>query len=105
MSRITIRTVGNRSLYRSLYEAYDSETHHKTASGAATRLMRIERVSRDWAQASGMWGDVKTYVDGKAVDLDDEWRLGDLAEEAIKDPLERHRLVTALQHLLDGGEA
>lgn len=69
MTNITIRTVGNRSLYRHLYESFDSETRHRTATGAVTRLMQIARQSRRWGKSVGQWGTVEIVIDGE--------RLGD----------------------------
>ena len=43
MTKIIIRTIGNRALYKSLYTSIDSETTHRTESGAARRCLAVRR--------------------------------------------------------------
>ena len=90
MTSITIRTVGNRSLYQHLYESIDSETHHRTASGAATRLMQIARQSRRWSESVGQWGTVSIIADGAVLDhLEVTGILADADEAVHGYPLDR----------------
>lgn len=66
--QIVIRTIGNRALYRNLAESYDAETSHRTATGAAARLVKISREARKWSRATGQWGRVEIEIDGKTLD-------------------------------------
>jgi hypothetical protein len=98
---IIIRTVGNRSLYRDLYAKIDSETKHRTASGAADRLIKIARQSRRWGETMGQWGSVEIEIDGKKLDHMDVFGLfGDADEAAFGHEMDRwlarSRLISAL---------
>lgn len=62
---------GNRSLYRSIYESIDRTTTHRTATGAARSLLKVERDSKDWAKACGRWGGYNLHINGKALDPGD----------------------------------
>jgi len=75
MTKITIRTIGNRSLYRSLAESMDSESHHRTASGAVRRMIEIDRLTSQWAKNSGQWGHIEISIDDKTLDDIDAWEL------------------------------
>ena len=68
MTTITIRTIGNRSLYRSIYESIDSSTTHRTAGGAARRYMTLLTQIEDWGRNYGKWGRVEIEVDGRLVE-------------------------------------
>ena len=83
---IVIRTVGNRSLYRSLYEDIDSETKHRTASGALRRLEKISRDSQTWFRSVGQWGHVEVDVDGSPLEDLDLGCLLDAVEEYLRYP-------------------
>lgn len=68
MTRFTIRTVGNPSLYRSIQESLASETHHRTVTGALRRLEKIDRDSERWTKNVGQWGHVEIERDGEPLD-------------------------------------
>lgn len=68
MTRYTIRTVGNPSLYRSLRESLASETHHRTVTGALRRLEKINRDGERWAKNIGVWGSLEVERDGVPLD-------------------------------------
>jgi len=62
---IEIRVVGNRGLYRDLQASFASEsTKHRTFSGAARRLLQLNRMSQVWSQTTGQWGSWSVFVDG-----------------------------------------
>ena len=82
MTKYTIRTVGNRALYRDLYESIDEETTHRTASGAAARLIALSRKARKWANSMGAWGTIEIEIDGKALDTMDTTGIFADADEA-----------------------
>ena len=66
-NRITIRLVGNRSLYRDLYTAIDSETSHHTASGAARRMVALHSEIERLASNFGNFGHVEIEINGQRV--------------------------------------
>jgi hypothetical protein len=68
MTDITIRTIGNRALYRSLYESIDSKTRHRSIGGAMRRIAQIEAASKVWATTMGNWGRVEITIDGRILD-------------------------------------
>ena len=97
MSRIyTIRTIGNhRDLYRSLAKSFDSETHHRTLSGAVRRLVEIDRKSRHWVRTTGKWGHVEIDVDGEELAHDDVGYVQMCISDYSRDHTELHARIAA----------
>jgi hypothetical protein len=87
MTRYTIRTVGNPALYRSIQESLATETHHRTTSGAARRLMEIVRQSRRWTANVGNWGNVEIEINGQTLSDDDAYWVFCQATEELNDPI------------------
>lgn len=76
--QIEIKVYGNPGLYQHIQDAYRSQsTKHRTFTGAARRLVTLNRKAKDWARASGRWGGWKIVVDGidltKPLDIYDSW--------------------------------
>ena len=83
--QIAIIVTGNRSLYRSVYESIDRTTHHRTATGAARALLKVERDAKDWARACGEWGSYTLEIDGTALSQDERWELYSAVDSAVSD--------------------
>lgn len=64
MTKIIIRRVGNRALYRSLYESIDATTEHRTPTGATRRLVNLAREGRKLGTTVGQWGHIEIEIDG-----------------------------------------
>jgi hypothetical protein len=76
-AQITIRTVGNRALYRSLYENIDSETSHHSIGGAVRRIKQINAASKNWVKSVGDWGTVEIEINGEKLEGMDVLWLSD----------------------------
>lgn len=91
MTKITIRTIGNPALYRSLQESLFSETQHRTTSGASRRLAKIRRDSERWAQNMGHWGKIEIEIDGQTLDSFDTLYIVEGAADRAWSPSEVER--------------
>jgi hypothetical protein len=100
-TRIIIRTIGNRSLYASLYSSIDSETRHRTVSGAARRLVKIARQARTWSANVGKWGSVEIEIDGNTLhDMDVSAVCSDAQDVAFGSPLGRYPALKRIEQVL-----
>ena len=69
---IKINVIGNPGLYRDLRDAFAAEsTTHRTWTGAARRLVRLNSKSRLWGETTGQWGGWEIIVDGINLYEDD----------------------------------
>lgn len=83
MTSITIHTFHNPSLGGSYY---DSETRHRTVSGAVRRLMTIARRRADWRAASGDWGRLEIAINRRTLDDGDLHDVDVTLEREMTDP-------------------
>lgn len=83
--KIEVIVTGNRSLYRSIYESIDRTTTHRTATGAARAILKVERDSAHWARSCGHWGSYTIAVNGIKLDRDEEAGLAGIVAWALDD--------------------
>lgn len=93
--KITIKTIGNPGLYRSLRKEFDSETKHRSIGGAASRLAKIAYDSRTWARTTGHWGTVEIYINGEEIPAEDNFLIHDGAEDDDMPIKEMERVIGA----------
>lgn len=82
---IEVIVTGNRALYRSLYESIDRTTKHKTATGAARAIMKVETDAKIWRTTCGQWGSYTIAINGKPVNEYNDSYLSLVVEDAIAD--------------------
>ena len=83
--KIEVIVTGNRSLYRSIYESIDRITTHRTATGAARSILKVERDAKDWERSCGRWGSYTLRINGRKLDCDDWSFLHGHVEDAISE--------------------
>lgn len=83
--KIDVIVTGNRSLYRSIYESIDRTTHHRTATGAARAILKVESDAKNWARSYGHWGSYTIEIDGKPISSHDDAGLFATIYGAIRD--------------------
>jgi len=66
--KIEITRIGNRSLYRDLYEDIDRTTRHRTFTGAARSLLKMSREAATLSKTVGDWGRVEVSINGVTLD-------------------------------------
>lgn len=89
--KIEIKVSGNPGLYRDLQESLASaSTTHRTWTGAARRLVALDRHAEYWARSMGRWGGWDIIVDG--VPLTKEHGEGDCWCEPTPEDARRHYL-------------
>ena len=66
--KIEIKVRGNPGLYRSLQDNFARKsTTHRTFTGAARRLVRLNAMARTWGETTGNWGGWEIIVDGLSL--------------------------------------
>jgi hypothetical protein len=83
--QIEVVVTGNRSLYRSIYESIDRTTLHRTATGAARSIMKVEADAKSWARSCGKWGSYTIHIDGIEITRDEDAYLMAAVDGAIAD--------------------
>jgi len=81
--KIEVVVTGNRSLYRSICESIDRTTGHRTFTGAARAIVKVEADAKDWARSCGQWGTYTIRIDGRDLSKDDMNYLFCAVEQAI----------------------
>ena len=66
--KIEITRIGNRSLYRDLYEDIDRTTRHRTFTGAARSILKMSREAATLSKTVGDWGRIEVTIDGVTLD-------------------------------------
>jgi hypothetical protein len=97
MANIVIRTVADPSLSKSLRDILNMSSTHRTYTGAARRLLKLDRDAADWFRCVGLWGHFEVEVDGKKIDKVD-------VMEAL-DKWPRDRTVNAVARDLEAAAA
>lgn len=83
--QIEVIVTGNRSLYRSIYENIDRTTAHRTFTGAARAIMKVEADAKGWARSCGQWGTYTIRIDGRDLSSDENNDLFFSVDQAISD--------------------
>lgn len=87
--KIEIKVEGNPGLYRSLRDDFASESStHRTYTGAARRLVSLDRKSARWSETTGHWGRWRIIVDG--LDLNKSYGEYDMWSDPSVDDAHRN---------------